>query len=170
MPICRIPTQVYSSYSSPGRRLSRLQDYFLRCVCGPSYAHWLSYIFFTIGHGLFVHGQVTIIFVGFVCLSVCLFVCAEFFSAVFGPILIKLGYNYVICLALVVSLEHRGCATPGGWVTPKNLYFRGFGAQKTVSSYSFDRIVLIFGYIVERTNTKILSSHFFCNFHLEPKL
>jgi len=27
-------------------------------------------------------------------------------------------------------------------------------------SYSFDRIVLIFGYIVERTNTKILSIHF----------
>jgi len=43
------------------------------------------------------------------------------------------------------------------------------GAQKTISSYSFDRIVLSFGYIVERTNTKILSSHF-CNFHLEPKL
>jgi len=32
----------------------------------------------------------------------------------------------------------------------------GLGAQKTISSYSFDRIVLIFGYIVERTNTKIL--------------
>ena len=43
----------------------------------------------------------------------------------------------------------------------KTCIFRGFGAQKTVSSYSFDRIVLIFGYIVERTNTKILSSHFF---------
>ena len=50
--------------------------------------------------------------------------------------------------------------TPGGLVTPKNLYFRGFGAQKTISSYSFDRIVLIFGYIVERTNTKILESFF----------
>jgi len=36
-------------------------------------------------------------------------------------------------------------------------------------SYSFDRIVLIFGYIVQHTNTKILSRHF-CNFHLEPKL
>jgi len=36
-----------------------------------------------------------------VCLSVCLFVCAEFFSAVFDPILIKLGH--VICLGLVVS-------------------------------------------------------------------
>jgi len=34
-------------------------------------------------------------------------------------------------------------------------------------SYSFDRIVLIFGYIVERTNAKILLT-FFCNFHLEP--
>jgi len=26
------------------------------------------------------------------------------------------------------------------------------GLKKTISSYSFDRIVLIFGYIVERTN------------------
>jgi len=37
---------------------------------------------------LLVHGQVTIIFV----VSVCLFFCAEFFSAVFGPIPIKLGH------------------------------------------------------------------------------
>ena len=36
----------------------------------------------------------------------------------------------------------------------------GFWAQKTISSYSFDRIVLIFGYIGEHTNTNILSSHF----------
>jgi len=64
-----------------------------------------------------VHGQVTIIFV----VPACLFVCAEFFSAVFDPISIKLGH--VICLGLVVSLEYRGCTTPGGWVTPKNLYF-----------------------------------------------
>ena len=35
-----------------------------------------------------VHGQVTIIFV----VSVCLFVCAEFFSAIFDPISIKLGH------------------------------------------------------------------------------
>jgi len=35
-----------------------------------------------------VHGQVTSIFV----VSVCLFVCAEFFSAVFDPISIKLGH------------------------------------------------------------------------------
>jgi len=47
---------------------------------------------------LLVHGQVTIIFA----VSVCLFVCAEFFSAVFDPISIKLGHN-VICLGLVVS-------------------------------------------------------------------
>ena len=40
-------------------------------------------------------------------------------------------------------------------MTPKKTcIFRGFGAQKSISSYSFDRIVL-------RTNTKILSSHFF---------
>jgi len=37
---------------------------------------------------LLVHGQVTIIFV----VSVGLFVCAEFFSAVFDPISIKLGH------------------------------------------------------------------------------
>ena len=36
-----------------------------------------------------VHGQVTIIFV----VSVSLFVCAEFFSAVFDPISIKLGHT-----------------------------------------------------------------------------
>ena len=41
---------------------------------------------------LLVHGQVTIIFVVSVCFSVCLFVCAEFFSAVFDPISIKLGH------------------------------------------------------------------------------
>jgi len=34
--------------------------------------------------------------------SVCLFVCAEFFSAVFDPISIKLGH-YVIRLGLLVS-------------------------------------------------------------------
>jgi len=39
---------------------------------------------------LLVHGQVTIIFVVYVCLFVCLFVCAEFFSAAFDPIWIKL--------------------------------------------------------------------------------
>jgi len=38
-----------------------------------------------------VHGQVTIIFA----VSVCLFVCAEFFSAVFDPISIKLGICYL---------------------------------------------------------------------------
>ena len=47
-------------------------------------------------------------------------------------------------------------------MTPKNLYFM------TISSYSFNRIVLIFGYIVERTNTKILSSHFFAISILNP--
>jgi len=43
-------------------------------------------------HVLLVHGQVTIIFVVSVGLSVCLFVCAEFFSAVFDPISISLGH------------------------------------------------------------------------------
>jgi len=45
---------------------------------------------------------VTIIFVVSVGLSVCLFVCAEFFSAVFDPISIK-RWTYVICLGLFVS-------------------------------------------------------------------
>jgi len=71
----------------------------------------------------------------------------------------------------VCPLEYRGCAAPGGCVTPKKSCILGvLGLKKTISSYSFDRIVLICGYIVERTNTKIPSSHFFCNFHLEPKL
>jgi len=48
-----------------------------------------------------------------------------------------------------VNLEYRGCATPGGWVTPRKL-------------------VLIFGYIVECTNTKILSSRFFAISILNP--
>jgi len=39
-------------------------------------------------HSFLVHGQVTIIFVVYVCL----FICAEFFSAVFDPILMKLGH------------------------------------------------------------------------------
>ena len=51
-------------------------------------------------------------------------------------------------------------------MTPKTCIFRGFGALKTISSYSFDLIVLIFGYFVERTNTKILSSLFFAIFIL----
>jgi len=46
-------------------------------------------------------------------------------------------------------------------VTLKTCIFSGFGAQKTISSYSFDRIVLIFSYIEKRTNTKIPASHFF---------
>ena len=41
---------------------------------------------------ILVHGQVSIIFVVSVCLFVCLFVRAEFFSAVFDPISIKLGH------------------------------------------------------------------------------
>jgi len=54
-----------------------------------------------------VHGQVTIIFVE----SVCLFVCAEFFSAVFDPISIRLGHMLYVWVYLV-PLEYRG------WVTP----------------------------------------------------
>ena len=51
-----------------------------------------------------------------VCWFVCLFVCAEFFSAVFDPISIKLGHMLYVWVYLC-PLEYRG------WVTPKNLYF-----------------------------------------------
>ena len=47
-----------------------------------------------------------------------------------------------------------------GWPLKKLVFLGVLGLKKTISSYSFDRIVLIFGYIVERTNTEILSSHF----------
>ena len=65
-----------------------------------------------------------------VCLSVCLFFCAEFFSAVFDPILIKLGHNMLCVWVQLCPLEYRGCATPGGQATPRNLYFQGFWGSK----------------------------------------
>ena len=73
---------------------------------------------------LLVHGQVTIIFVVsvylFVCLSLCLFV--QSFSQ---PSLIRFRSNQDTLYVWVqlCPLEYTGCATPGGWVTPKNLYF-----------------------------------------------
>ena len=58
---------------------------------------------------------------------------------------------------------------PGSWVTPKKLVFLGvLGLKKTISSYSFDRIVLIFGYIVERTNLKFSGAIFFAISILNP--
>ena len=53
-------------------------------------------------------------------------------------------------------------------MTPKKLVFLRVLGLKKLSSYSFDRIVLIFGYIVQHTNTKILSSHFFAISILNP--
>ena len=54
-------------------------------------------------------------------------------------------------------------------MTPKKLVVLvDLRLKKTISSYSFDRIVLIFGYIVERTNATILSSHFFAISILNP--
>jgi len=67
------------------------------------------------GQGL-VHGQMTIIFVVSVCLSACL--CRVFLSRLRSDF--DQTRTYVIYLGLVVS---PSCATPGGWVTPKNLYF-----------------------------------------------
>jgi len=60
----------------------------------------------------------------FVCLFVCLFVCAEFFSAVFDRFRSNLDICYVSGSSCVPLELYRGCATPWGWVTPKNLYFR----------------------------------------------
>jgi len=67
-----------------------------------------------------------------VCWFVCLFVCAEFFSAVSDPISIKLGHMLYRWVKLC-PLEYRGCATPGGLATPKNLYFYGFFWLKKLS-------------------------------------
>jgi len=68
---------------------ARLSDSFtlkrLRCFISIFYPTIRQYGVFSL---LLVHGQVTIIFV----LSVCLSVCAEFFSAVFDPVSIKLGH------------------------------------------------------------------------------
>jgi len=63
-----------------------------------------------------------------VCWFLCLFVCAEFFSAVYDPISIKLGHMLYVWVQLC-PLEYTGCSTPGGWVTLKTCIFRGFGAQ-----------------------------------------
>jgi len=64
-----------------------------------------------------VHGKVTIIFVVSVCLSVCL--CRVFLSRLRSDL--DQTRTHVTCPGLVVS--PRIWATPGCWVTPKNLYF-----------------------------------------------
>ena len=75
-----------------------------------------------------VHGQVTIIFVVSVCLSVCL--CRVFLSRLWSDF--DQTWTYVICLGLVVS-PNRGCATPGAGWPLKNLYFYGFLGLKKPS-------------------------------------
>jgi len=57
------------------------------CILSTLYIALYGYVHCTV-ELILVHGQVTIIFI----VSVCLFVCAEFFSAVFNPIWIKLGH------------------------------------------------------------------------------
>jgi len=72
-----------------------------------------------------VHGQLTIIFV----VSVCLVVCAEFLSAVFDPISIKLGHMLYVWVYLCP--ENIGAVQPQGAAWPlKTSIFRGFGAKK----------------------------------------
>ena len=77
------------------------------CCAQPNRPGWaiILHISFTLNACLkLVHGQVTIIFLVyvclFVCLSVCLFVClfVQFFSAVFDPISIKLGHMLYVWL------------------------------------------------------------------------
>jgi len=68
-----------------------------------------------------VQGQVTIIFVVSVGLSVCL--CRVFLSRLWSDF--DQTRTHVTCLGLVVSLRYRGCTTPGGWVTLKKLVFWG---------------------------------------------
>jgi len=63
-----------------------------RSVLGFAMSLIIVCIFTVARSALLVHGQVTIIFVVSLGLSVCLFVCAEFFSAVFDPISIKVGH------------------------------------------------------------------------------
>ena len=52
----------------------------------------LSIILLTVTYHFNVGSQPSDHYFRGVCLSVCLFVCAEFFSAVFDPISIKLGH------------------------------------------------------------------------------
>ena len=73
----------------------------LSCIKMSNLLEILAAVVMLVDPLVLVHGQVTIIFVVSVGLSVRLFVCAEFFSAVFDLISIKLGH--VICLGLVVS-------------------------------------------------------------------
>jgi len=62
--------------------------------------------------------------------SVCRFVCLcrVFLSRLWSDF--DQSWTYVICLGLVVFpiRPYIGAVHPWGWVTPKNLYFRGLGA------------------------------------------
>ena len=104
----------------------------------------------------------------FVCLFVCL--CRVFLSRLWSDF--DQTRTYVNVWDSGSSLEYMGCATPGAGWPLKSCIFRGLSAEKLscptvlVGLSSFDRIL---GYIVERTNTKILSSHFFAISVLNPK-
>jgi len=101
--------------------------------------------------------------------SVCLFVCLFVYSFS-QPSLIRFRSNLDICYVSGSSCVpwNIGAVRPlgAGWPL-KTCIFRDLGSQKLSRP-----TVLIglswFGYIVERTNTKILSSHFFAIFILNP--
>ena len=63
--------------------------------------------------------------------SVCLFVCAEFFSAVFDPISIKLGHMLYVWVWLC-PLEYRA-VRPLGLGDPEKLVFLGVLGLKKLS-------------------------------------
>ena len=97
----------------------------------------------------------------FVCLFVCL--CRVFLS----PLWSDFDRTYVICLDLVVS-PRIGAVRPlwAGW--PLKLVFLEVWGLKNYLALEFWSVVLIFGYIVKRSNTIILSSHFFAISILNP--
>jgi len=67
-------------------------------------------------------------------------------------------------------LEYRGCATPGGLVTPKNLYFLWVFGLKKLSPPTV--LIGLSWFLVILYNAPTLKFYgvIFCNFHLAPKL
>jgi len=107
-----------------------------------------------------VHGQVTIIFVVSVGLSVCL--CRAFLSCLWSD------FNQT--WTNLCPLEYRGCATSGAWVTPKKLVVLGVLGLKKLSPPAVLIGLSWFLLILWNASIPKFSWAIFCNFHLEPKL
>ena len=113
-----------------------------------------------------VHGQVTIIFVVSVGLSVCLFV--QSFSQP-SSIQFRSNQDMLYVWVQLCPLEYRGCATPGGWVTPKNLFLGVWGLKKLSCPTVLIRLSWFLVLLQNAPILKFLGA-IFCNFHLQPKL